>query len=185
MLCVVVWWQIVAQRQQELSTLCSELGATADAPAFDDPNRLPITANQLLAFLQDKGVLGQTVVHVPRSGQNSQVVHSVLTEEQFLEAWHDGRTFVRGCSGVHHTHGPDEQQGLSQQEFVEVLARCAQHKYADLKNMRLAQVCSPMAYAFVVLHVSVTHPHTACVHAMHMRALNGGARSEHDDCAAF
>ena len=134
----------MAQRQEGLVTVFSELAAT-DVPAFDDPGRLPITAGQMLALLEEKGVLGQTVVRIPRSsGQNWHVVSSVLTERQFMEAWHDARTFVRGCAGVHHTHGPDEQQGLSQQEFVEVLARCAQHKYAEL-NMQVAQARSPMA----------------------------------------
>ena len=126
--------EAVKQRQEDLASLCLKLAAADEAPAFNGHTRLPIAVDDMLAMLREKGVLGQAVVPILRTGHDTREATCTLSEQHFLEAWHDGRTFAMGCAG-----GDTEVPGLSQREFVEILARCAQHKYAEAKAMHLAQ----------------------------------------------
>ena len=130
--------EAVAQRQVQLESLCSKLAAVDSLPAFDDPVRLPIAIDNARALFQEGGLLGQTVVRIPRAGSEARVVTSSLNEQQFNDAWNDSRTFVRGCVGPEPSES-EQVQGLSQQEFVEVVARCAQHKYVEVSTMSMAQ----------------------------------------------
>ena len=91
--------EAVAQRQGQLESLCSKLAAVDSLPAFDDPARLPIAIENARALFQEGGLLGQTVVRIPRAGSEARVVTSSLNEQQFNDAWNDSRTFVRGCVG--------------------------------------------------------------------------------------
>ena len=115
--------EAVAQRQVQLESLCSKLAAVDSLPAFDDPVRLPIAIDNARALFQEGGLLGQTVVRIPRAGSEARVVTSSLNEQQFNDAWNDSRTFVRGCVGPEPSES-EQVQGLSQQEFVEASFFC-------------------------------------------------------------
>ena len=130
--------EAVEQRQADLASLCLKLASTDEAPAFDDPTRLPIAADDVLGLLREKGVLGETVIRVPRTGHDAGELKCALSEQQVMEAWHDGRTFAMGCAGGS-SDDVEELRGLSQREFVEVLARCALHKYAAVRAMQPAE----------------------------------------------
>ena len=119
--------QVVEAREAELMQL---LGQVSSVEAqLDDTARVPVDVDALVRVFKERRILGQVLI----GGTGGRQVACELTEGQVIQATTDASTFVKGRAGAGFGEGDEAPvQGLSAQEFIELIVRCAQLKYANV-----------------------------------------------------
>ena len=145
--------QIIEAREAEVMQLLSYISGV-DAK-LDNPIRLPLDVDVLTKIYKERGILGRTNVSL----KGGRLATCDLSEAQVVQATSDAATFVKGRAGggfsANDSDGP--QHGLSPEEFVELLCRSAQLKYANIPGMSMAQRVS----AFLGILIDGDNPEAA------------------------
>ena len=85
---------------------------------------------------------------------------AALPEAEVLQAMNDASTFCRGRAGAGFTEEATPAPGLTPEEFVELLVRCAQLKYANVPHMTMCDKL--MAFLSILLDGESADPGSRC-----------------------
>jgi hypothetical protein len=133
--------QVLADRDESFLALLGTLAATQpEKKHLEETTRFNVEVDAILALCRERNLF----TSLPRLEAKDEADPSKLefTEDFVISAIMDAQTFSSGCvgGGLDSLEGGD---GLSCTEFIELLARCGDVKYAGVQSMGLPKVRAP------------------------------------------
>jgi hypothetical protein len=133
--------QVLAERSEALLALLGTLASSRpESKHLEETTRFELEVEAVMGLCRERNLFAP----LPRMEGDGEPEAHLLGKAEFTEdfiqsAMMDAQTFARGCvgGGLDSLEGAE---GLSCHEFIELMARCGDTKYATVHTMDLSKV---------------------------------------------